>query len=159
MPPTLTGTSAFGVERKPSARSSLNNQHRNFRVRQDLVCHAAKHNRGQSAASVRCHDDEIAAPVRGRCNDGFIGLHVFHLNRIAGHTGLLGRIGHVTQHGRCVFLICSVCLASSSAAVRPANGGTQAPNCSTTIMTVTLAPTNFASDNPCVTARSASSDP
>ena len=33
-------------------------------------------------------------PVRGRCNDGFIGLHVFHLNRLAGHTGLLGRIGH-----------------------------------------------------------------
>src|SRR6516165_10431375 len=41
------------------------------------------------------------------------------------------------------FLIRSVYLAKASA----------------TIMTVTLAPTNFASDNPCVTARSANSDP
>jgi len=43
---------------------------------------------------VRCHDDEIAAPIRRRCNDGFIELHVLHMNRIAGHTGLLGRISH-----------------------------------------------------------------
>ena len=51
---------------------------------------------------MRCHDDEIAAFVFGRCNDGFIGLLVLHLNRIAGHTGLLGCIGHAIQHARSV---------------------------------------------------------
>src|SRR6516164_10388183 len=76
---------------------------------------------------MRCHDDEMAAPVRGRCNDGFIGLHVLHMNRIAGHTGLLGRIGRAIQHARSVSLICSVY--------------NQPPSRSSTIMTVTLAPT------------------
>ena len=49
---------------------------------------------------MRCHDDEIAAPVRSRCNDGFIGLLVLHLNRVAGYTGLLRRIGRAIQHAR-----------------------------------------------------------
>jgi hypothetical protein len=31
-------------------------------------------------------------------------LRVLHLNRIAGHTGLLGRIGHAVQHARGVLL-------------------------------------------------------
>ena len=53
---------------------------------------------------MRRHDDEIATPVRGCRNDGFIGLRVLHLNRVAGHTGLLGRIGHAIQHTRSVLL-------------------------------------------------------
>src|SRR5262249_5721068 len=47
---------------------------------------------------------EIAAPVRGRCNNGLIGSRVRHLYRVAGHTGLLGCIGRPTQHTRGVFL-------------------------------------------------------
>jgi hypothetical protein len=31
-------------------------------------------------------------------------LLVLHLNRVAGHTGLLGRIGHAIQHARSVLL-------------------------------------------------------
>jgi len=53
---------------------------------------------------LRPHDDEIAAPVPGRCNNCLIGLRVLHLNRIAGHTGLLGCIGCAIQHARSVFL-------------------------------------------------------
>lgn len=53
---------------------------------------------------MRCHDDEIAALVLGRCDDGLIGLLVLHLNRVAGHTGLLGRIRRAIQHARGVLL-------------------------------------------------------
>ena len=53
---------------------------------------------------VRCHDDEIATSIRGRCNDGLIGLRVLHLNCFAGHTCLLGRIGRAIQHARMVIL-------------------------------------------------------
>jgi hypothetical protein len=31
-------------------------------------------------------------------------LRVCHLNRVEGHTGLFGRIGHAVQHARSVFL-------------------------------------------------------
>src|SRR4029079_7022972 len=48
----------------------------------------------------RCHDNEIAPSVRGRCNDGLIGLLVVHLNRVAGQTSLLGRMGHADQYAR-----------------------------------------------------------
>ena len=41
----LTDMSASGTERK-SSRSSLNNQHRNSRVRQHLIRHTAKHHCG-----------------------------------------------------------------------------------------------------------------
>src|SRR5262249_28398635 len=68
------------------------------------VCQAAGPDGGQPAAPVRCHDDEIAAPVRGRCNNGLIGSRVRHLHRVAGHAGLLGCIGRPTQHIRGVFL-------------------------------------------------------
>src|SRR5262245_44787188 len=78
-------------------------QNGGFCVRQDLVCHTAEHDCGQPAAPVRSHDNEIAAPVRGRCNNGLIGSRVLHLHRVAGHTGLLGCIGHPTQYTR-VFL-------------------------------------------------------
>ena len=42
--------------------------------------------------------------IPGRCNDGLIGLRVLHLNCVAGHTSLLGRIGRAIQHARSVLL-------------------------------------------------------
>ena len=110
---------------------------------------------------MRCHDDEIAAPVRGRCNDGLIGLRVLHLNRVAGHTGLLGRIGRAIQHARSVLLdllgMFGEFLKMPAALV--VSETLSQSNGSSTIITVTLAPTDFASDNPFVTACSANSDP
>jgi hypothetical protein len=82
----------------------VTHQHGGFRVRQHFVCDTAEHNGGYSAAPMRCHDDEIAAPILGHCNDGLIGLRVLHLNRVAGHTSLLGRIAHTVQHARSVLL-------------------------------------------------------
>ena len=52
------------------------NQHRRFRVCQYLVGHAAEQQRGQATSPVRGHDDEIAALVLGRCDDGLIGMLV-----------------------------------------------------------------------------------
>src|SRR5262245_10551100 len=64
------------------------------------------------------------------------------------------------------FLISSLCLPSSSNAPCSASDRCpfdfetpSQPNGSSTIITVTLAPTDFASDNPFVTACSANSDP
>jgi hypothetical protein len=42
---------------------------------------------------------------------------------------------------------------------RPASSNGCKLNTSSTIITVTLTPTDFANDNPCITARSANSDP
>src|SRR5262249_21271500 len=60
------------------------------------------------------------------------------------------------------FLTCSLCLASASRACRCdalVSGTLSQLNGSLTIITVTLAPTDFANDNPFVTACSANSDP
>src|SRR5262249_25684768 len=59
-------------------------------------------------------------------------------------------------------LTCSLCLASASSACRCdalVSGTLSQSNRSSTIITVILAPTDFANDNPFVTAFSASSDP
>src|SRR5262249_54554894 len=60
------------------------------------------------------------------------------------------------------FLTCSLCLARFSSACRCdalVPGTLSQSNGSSTIITVTLAPTDFANDNPFVTACSANSDP
>jgi len=111
---------------------------------------------------VRCHDDEIAAPVRGGCNNGLIGSRVRHLHRVAGHTGLLGCIGHPTKYTGSVFLDLFVMLGKVIKYLplrRSRFWKLSQSNGSSTIITVTLAPTDFANDNPFVTACSANSDP
>ena len=41
---------------------------------------------------MRRHDDKVATSVLGCSDNGLIGMRVLHLNRVAGDTGLLGRI-------------------------------------------------------------------
>src|SRR5262249_1325660 len=87
------------------------------------------------------------------------GSRVLHLHRVAGHTGLLSCIGRPTQHIRGVLLDLFVMLSSDCRCDALVSGTLSQSNGSSTIITVTLAPTNFANDNPFVTACSANSDP
>jgi hypothetical protein len=77
---------------------SVTNQHRDFRVCQHLVRHAAEKHCGYSAASVRCHDDEIAAFLLARGDDGLIGLLVLQIVGVAGHAGELGGLASAIEH-------------------------------------------------------------
>src|SRR5262249_25109484 len=87
------------IQNVPPAHSAIH-QNGGFGGLRTLFGPAAEHDGGHPAAPVRCHDDEIAASVRGRCNNGLIGLHVLHLHRVAGHTGLLSCGGRPPQHIR-----------------------------------------------------------
>src|SRR5690348_11762645 len=62
---------------------SMADKHRNFRVREYLGGHAAEHDRGNAAASVRGHDDEVATPLLGGRDDGFVRMVFFDLHRVA----------------------------------------------------------------------------
>src|SRR5262245_22070931 len=53
---------------------------------------------------MRRHDDEVATSVLGCSDNGLIGMRVLHLNRVAGDTGLLGRIYGAIQRARGVLL-------------------------------------------------------
>lgn len=53
---------------------------------------------------MRRHDDEVATSVLGRSDNGLIGMLVLHLHRVAGDTGLLGRICGAVQRACGVLL-------------------------------------------------------
>ena len=66
----------FGVSEADTRRISEESAKHGEQIKKhaaSVLNHAAN---AAKQAGVRCHDDEIAAPVRGRCNDGFIGLFV-----------------------------------------------------------------------------------
>src|SRR6478736_2603088 len=83
-----------------------------------------------------------------------MGLLVLHLDRLAGNTSLLGSIAARSN----VLVACSL-RSSAYLATASRNRPVISENGSTTKITDTLAPRDFASANPCATPCSASSDP
>src|SRR5262245_61410534 len=57
--------------------SSMADEDRNFRVRKHLGGHAAEHDRRNAAAPVRAHDNEVATPLLGGRDDGFVRMVFF----------------------------------------------------------------------------------
>ena len=83
-------------------RRSVADQNRNFRVRQHLRRHAAKHDRRNPAPAVRGHDDEVAASLFSGLDDGFVRMILFDLHGFAGYTGQTRGFGNATQYLFCV---------------------------------------------------------
>ena len=59
---------------------------------QNLDCLAAEDERGDAAAPVRGHDDEVAAFRPGGVDDRLVGMLMLNMNRFAGDACLLRRV-------------------------------------------------------------------
>ena len=61
---------------------------RNFSVRENLIRHAAQDDRGNAAAAVRRHDDEIASSLLGGLDNRLMGMILQELRGFALATAL-----------------------------------------------------------------------
>ena len=73
-------------------------KNRNFRVRKHLGRHATKRDCRNPASSMRGHDDEIAVPLLGGLNDGFVRLILFDLHGFTGYACGARVLGDAVQY-------------------------------------------------------------
>src|SRR5690349_5538223 len=71
------------------ARSAVD-QHRHFRMHQNLHGLAAEEERGDAATAMRGHGDEVAAAGTGGFDDGLIRLPVLYFHRLTKDASQLG---------------------------------------------------------------------
>jgi hypothetical protein len=83
---------------KPGPIASVTDEHRNFRVRKHLRRHAAKHDCRNPAPSVRGHDDEVAASLRGGVYDALVRMILFDLHSFTDDTSRAGFFGDSIQY-------------------------------------------------------------
>ena len=90
---------------------SMADQHRNFRVRQHLGRHTAKHDCRDPAPAMRGHDDEVAASLLGGLDDGFVRMILFDLHGFADDTSQTRCFGDAIN----IFSACTFARAACSA--------------------------------------------
>ena len=66
------GVAINSAQRLPEP--SVADEDRNFSVRENLIRHAAQDDRGNAAAAVRRHDDEIAFSLLGGLDNRLMGM-------------------------------------------------------------------------------------
>ena len=71
---------------------------RNFGVRENLIRHAAQDDRGNAAAAVRRHDDEIASSLLGGLDNRLMGMILQDLRGFALDPRRARRFRHRAQY-------------------------------------------------------------